>query len=221
MITFIQRLIRRHQSKWKQQYMFPNNVVVGQNCRILGLPMVLATADASISLGDRVVLNSEPYGYHAGMGFPVTLIADRSQASITIAADSRLHGCCVHAWSQITIGRKCLFAAGSQVLDAHGHATQLEFAKIRSSLRDEPQPIGIGNHCWIGIGALILKGVTLGDGCIVGAYSVVTAGSYPPYSLIIGNPRKVIKTISPDDVLPEDYPLEILELGGMRLLEYT
>ena len=53
--------------------------------------------------------------------------------------------------------------------------------------------IKIGNDCWIGAKATILDGVVIGDGCIIAAGAVVTKGSYPPNSIIGGNPAKVIK----------------------------
>ncbi len=57
------------------------------------------------------------------------------------------------------------------------------------------QPIRIGAFCWIGMGAVILPGITLGDHTVVGANAVVT-GSFPEgYCVIAGNPAKVIKQL--------------------------
>lgn len=55
-----------------------------------------------------------------------------------------------------------------------------------------PMPVLIEDHVWIGTRALILPGVTLGEGCVIGAGSVVTK-SIPPYTIAVGNPAKVIK----------------------------
>lgn len=54
------------------------------------------------------------------------------------------------------------------------------------------KPVTIGDNVWIGESVSILPGVTIGDGCVVGALSNVTK-SIPPYSIAVGNPAKVVK----------------------------
>lgn len=54
------------------------------------------------------------------------------------------------------------------------------------------RPVIIGNDVWIGARVIILPGVTIGDGCIIGAGSVVTK-NIMPYSIVGGNPAKTIK----------------------------
>lgn len=55
------------------------------------------------------------------------------------------------------------------------------------------EPVTIGNDVWIGSRVILLPGVTIGDGCVIGAGAVV-AKSVPPYSVVVGNPAKVIKS---------------------------
>lgn len=54
------------------------------------------------------------------------------------------------------------------------------------------KPVNIGKNVWIGTDVIILPGANIGDGCIVGAGSVVS-GTYDELSIIVGNPAKVVK----------------------------
>ena len=53
--------------------------------------------------------------------------------------------------------------------------------------------VTIGNDVWVGLGATVLSGVTVGDGAVLGAKSVVT-GDVPPYAVAAGNPARIVKT---------------------------
>lgn len=57
----------------------------------------------------------------------------------------------------------------------------------------------IGNDVWIGVDAVILRGVTIGNGAIVGANSVVTK-DVPPFGIVVGSPAKIIKYRFPEDI---------------------
>jgi len=60
------------------------------------------------------------------------------------------------------------------------------------------QPIRLERNVWIGFEACILPGVTIGEGSIVGAKSVVTQ-SVPPFTVVAGNPARVIRRLNPFD----------------------
>ncbi|MBD8577734.1 CatB-related O-acetyltransferase [Pseudomonas syringae] len=64
----------------------------------------------------------------------------------------------------------------------------------------KPGKTVIGNDVWIGHGAFIVNGVTIGDGCVIGGHSVVTK-DVEPYSIVVGNPGKVIKKRFSDDII--------------------
>ncbi len=51
-------------------------------------------------------------------------------------------------------------------------------------------PIVIGNDVWIGTGAILLGPITIGDGAIIGAYTVV-AKDIPPFAVVVGNPAQI------------------------------
>lgn len=56
----------------------------------------------------------------------------------------------------------------------------------------EIKPVHIGNDVWIGRRAMVMPGVTIGDGCVIGAGCVV-AKDIPPYSVAVGNPVRIVK----------------------------
>ena len=62
--------------------------------------------------------------------------------------------------------------------------------------------VSIGNDVWVGADATILSGVTIGDGAIVGAHSVV-ARDVPPYAVVVGNPAKIVRYRFADDIIAE------------------
>lgn len=62
-------------------------------------------------------------------------------------------------------------------------------------------PVTIEDRVWIGFNAIILKGVTLGEGAIVAAGAVVTK-DVPPYTVVAGNPAQVIRRLEPTHEQP-------------------
>ena len=72
----------------------------------------------------------------------------------------------------------------------HGWEEGFDFGTIRAGLKGDTV---VGNDVWIGTEAMIMPGVTIGDGAIVAARSVVTA-DVPPYAVVGGNPARVIRS---------------------------
>lgn len=59
----------------------------------------------------------------------------------------------------------------------------------------------IGSHCLIGMHATILDGAKIGNYCIIGAQTLITQNKeIPPYSLVLGSPGKVVRSLTEDDI---------------------
>ena len=72
---------------------------------------------------------------------------------------------------------------------------------INDNRIDKLKEVKIGKYSWLGMGALIMPGVTLGDFTIVGAGSVVTKSFIEGYCVIAGNPAKIIKKLTPEECI--------------------
>lgn len=110
--------------------------------------------------------------------------------------------------SKIEIGSYCSISKNITILLGGEHRTDwvttypfpARWAKARD-IKGHPKSKGdiiIGNDVWIGYGVLILSGITVGDGAVIGAGSVVT-DNVAPYTIVAGNPAKVIRKRFSDD----------------------
>ena len=103
----------------------------------------------------------------------------------------------IAAAEQVTFGDDCLIASNVYVSDHdHGATESASMLQSPSSRELVTSPVQIGNSCWIGQNVCILKGVTLGESCIVAAGAVVTR-SFPAFSVIAGVPARLLKTVQP------------------------
>jgi acetyltransferase-like isoleucine patch superfamily enzyme len=97
-------------------------------------------------------------------------------------------GCYIQAINGIEIGDECIFAPGVGLISANHDPDDLD-------RHIAGPPIRLGHHCWVGMNAVVLPGVQLGDRTVVGAGSVVTT-SFPEGNCVIaGNPARVLKRL--------------------------
>lgn len=159
---------------------------------VRGMPHIDLVPGARVVLGHGVMLNSSNAGYHLNMFAPVKLLADLPGAEIIVGDGTRLHGTCVHAYERVEIGRNCLIAANTQIMDGSGHDLAFDDPSRRGSTRGPVRPVRIGDNVWIGAQVIVLPGSIIGEGSVVGAGSVVS-GTVPPRVLAAGNPIRVLR----------------------------
>lgn len=110
--------------------------------------------------------------------------------------------CCFGAWNHITainkiqIGDNLLTGKWVTITDNSHGEIDFETLQIPPIMRQVTSkgPVVIGANVWIGDKATILPGVTIGDGAVIAANSVVTK-DVPAYSVAAGNPAKIIKQV--------------------------
>jgi acetyltransferase-like isoleucine patch superfamily enzyme len=90
----------------------------------------------------------------------------------------------IMAEKAIDIGYDCIIAWGCCITDSNWH----ELSGTSRCL-----PVAIGNQVWVGHDVTILPGARIGDGCVIGAKSLVLRGEYKSLNLLAGNPARVAR----------------------------
>lgn len=97
---------------------------------------------------------------------------------------------CIGGGTTIKIGNGSMFAKNISVRTTDSH----RIYDIEGNVLNKEKDIVIGEHVWIGMDSLILKGSTLCDGCVVAARSTVTASTtMKNNSVVAGTPAKMVK----------------------------
>jgi acetyltransferase-like isoleucine patch superfamily enzyme len=174
----------------------PNNVVIDDTaylettysfllCRSQRTPAVEIGRGASIYLGTMFDLG--PNG------------------RVKVGDYSLINGARIICDEEVTLGDYALISWNVVFLDTYRVPTDLASRRQvlkaasrrspRSASADVPaRPIHIGSNVWIGFDVCVLPGVTIGPGAVVGARSVV-AHDVPPYTIVAGNPARVIRRL--------------------------
>ncbi|CAH0498573.1 2,3,4,5-tetrahydropyridine-2,6-dicarboxylate N-acetyltransferase [Novosphingobium sp. CECT 9465] len=139
--------------------------------------------DGDLYLGSRISFRSL-YG--------TIRIIIRGGARLSIGARCFINnGCSIESFSDVEIGDHCLIGDSVQIMDNNYH--QISEGSLPRVAR-----VRIGRNVWLANRCLILAGVEIGDHSVVGAGAVVTK-SFPPRSIIGGNPARLIGQVQCSD----------------------
>ena len=145
-------------------------------------------------------------GAHVTVGCDSMIVGpclfEREGASVEIGSRTFFAGV-IDCAGHIRLGDDVLVATGATITDHASH--DVDFAGRADDVTEwiagrkdwshvEIAPVVIADKAWIGCNAIILKGVTIGEGAVVGAGAVVT-GDVAPYTVVAGNPARLIRRL--------------------------
>ena len=164
-------------------------VRTGAGVILTGLPRIKKFPGASITIGNGVTIHSMAR-MNPVLSHHACLAALSHEARITLEDGCGVSGATLVCVNGIHIGRHTLIGADTLILDNDMHYPR-SGASWGSTWGNPGQgkPIHIGEGCFIGARAIILKGVTIGPGAVVAAGAVVTR-DVPSGCLAIGNPAE-------------------------------
>jgi carbonic anhydrase/acetyltransferase-like protein (isoleucine patch superfamily) len=154
-------------------------------------------------------------GVHIGRGASTylgTMFDVGARGQVSLGEYALVHGARIVCDAEIRIGDYALISWNVVLMDTYRlpldpGARRLELERASKLPRrfleaDVPaRPITIGRNSWIGFDACVLPGVTIGEGAIVGARSVVVE-DVAPYTVVAGNPARVIRHLGALEPLP-------------------
>ena len=153
----------------------------GKNVTLEGLPFVEGHVEIHIGnnvyLGGRLDISSGRFLEH-----PKLIIQDGAQVGWNVR---------LTVSREVVIEENARVSFDCRISDSDGHPREADLRKQNAPLDPRSiRPVRIGRNSWIGNSTHIMKGVTIGEGAIIGANSVVMT-DIPPYCLALGNPAEV------------------------------
>jgi acetyltransferase-like isoleucine patch superfamily enzyme len=174
---------------------FINRIPWKGDYRFYGLPIIQKHRQSCILIGSGLGLRSTVRSNPLGPYHPVTLCTWKSGAVLEIGAKFSMSGGTICSAQKITIGNNVVIGANTTIIDTDFHPLDPQ-GRFFHPQEAKTIPVQIDDDVFIGMNCVILKGVHLGQGCVIGAGSVVSR-DVPAGMIAAGNPAKIIGATSP------------------------
>lgn len=129
---------------------------------------------------------------YAGKNINIEKGANFGKGSGIIIGSYSSIGVNCHVRGPLEIGEDVMMGPNCRIMTTNHRSDRTDIHMIEQG-DTTPQKVTICDDVWIGVNVVILPGVTIGEGCVIGAGAVVTK-DVPPYSVVGGVPAKVIKS---------------------------
>lgn len=169
-------------------------IKIGSNSKFFGKPILMLAKNSRLQLGQAGIFRSTLKTNVLGVSHPVIFATVRQGAELVVGDSVGISGGSICAAKSISIGHGTLIGANSTIVDTDFHPlTATE--RYTNASAGKSAPVVIEENVFIGMGCLILKGVTIGKNSVIGAGSVVRT-SIPPNVIAAGNPCVVVKQLN-------------------------
>ncbi len=166
---------------------------VAPGWKLYGLPIIQRQRSSTLRIGHNLNLRSHVRSNPLGPAHACILSTRRPGASLIIGDDFGMTGGAIVCEARITIGDRVTVGANTVIADTDFHPLD-PVRRYEAPLDGATRPVVIEDDVFIGMQCLVLKGVTIGQGSVIGAGSVVTR-DVPPHSIAAGNPARVLKSL--------------------------
>lgn len=158
--------------------------------KVFGKPVIQRHRGSSISLASGVMMRSFKSSNPLVPRNPVVLATRTAGASIKVGRECGFTGAVMVAATKIEIGDRVQVGANASIVDTDFHPIHPD-ERLEDFNAGASRPIHIGDDVFIGMNSLVLKGVTIGEGSVIGAGSVVV-DDIPANSVVGGNPATTL-----------------------------
>ena len=164
-----------------------------------GRPILIIHPGSRVEIGERCsIVSSSRRCSTANLYAPFRIQTSASSAEITIGASCGFNGTSI--WcrsSRIEIGNRVMIGPNVTIMDSPGHPISPVSRRMKYPEKYLDEPVTIGDDVWIGNGAIVLAGSSIGKNSVVGAGSVVT-GPIPANAVAVGAPARVVRLFDPN-----------------------